>query len=319
MNMPLVSIIVPIYKVEKYLDRCVCSIINQTYSNIEIWLVDDGSPDACGEMCDDYARKDERVRVIHKQNGGLSDARNVAIDVALGEWITCIDSDDFVAPNYVEFLLNIVMQNDSMCGVVQPQEFFEGQSPRQESQDDDLVVLSGKDAISAMFYQTLFDTSAWGKLYHKSLFQTGIRYPKGLLFEDNPTTYLLLSRCRSVVVSQAKLYYYLVRKDSIQGADFTPPKLDQALQILNLMQQHPEITNEIPCAYRCKMASLAFHFLMKMPMDYDKKDELADYVKKNRLRVFFDGKARLKTRLACLLSYMGMPVTKMIFKLIGKR
>lgn len=319
MNAPLVSVIVPIYKVEKYLDKCVCSIINQTYLNIEIWLVDDGSPDSCGQMCDDYARKDARVHVIHKKNGGLSDARNVAIDVASGEWITFIDSDDFVAPNYIDFLLNIVVRNESMCGVVQPQEFFEGESPKQEPQNDNLVILSGKDAVSAMFYQTLFDTSAWGKLYHKSLFQTGIRYPKGLLFEDNPTTYLLLSRCKSVVVSKAKLYYYLVRADSIQGADFTSHKLDQALQILNLMQQHPEITKEMSCAYRCKMASLAFHFLMKMPMNYDKKAEFAVYVKENRFRVIFDGNARLKTRLACLLSYMGVPITKMIFKLIGKR
>ena len=102
----LITVVVPVYKVEKYIDRCVTSIINQSYKNLEIILVDDGSPDNCGKICDDYARKDERIKVIHKENGGLSDARNAGINIAKGKYITFIDSDDYIKYDYVEFLYN---------------------------------------------------------------------------------------------------------------------------------------------------------------------------------------------------------------------
>ena len=105
---PLISVIVPCYNVERYLKKCVDSILNQTYKNLEIWLVDDGSPDNCGKICDELLKKDDRIKVIHKENGGLSDARNVAIDQATGEWITFVDSDDYVAVDYVETLYNLV-------------------------------------------------------------------------------------------------------------------------------------------------------------------------------------------------------------------
>ena len=108
---PLITIIIPVYKVEDYLDKCVESVVNQTYKNLEIILVDDGSPDNCPKMCDDWAKKDKRIKVIHKENGGLSDARNKGIDIAKGEFITFIDSDDYVENNYVEFLYNLVREN----------------------------------------------------------------------------------------------------------------------------------------------------------------------------------------------------------------
>ena len=121
----LISVVVPIYNVEKYLNRCVDSILNQTFTDFELILVDDGSPDNCGKICDEYAEKDNRVRVIHKPNGGLSDARNAGIEWALknsdSEWITFIDSDDWVHPNYLEFLLQAAEKNNtsvSICGFV---------------------------------------------------------------------------------------------------------------------------------------------------------------------------------------------------------
>lgn len=318
MQQSLISVIVPIYKVEAYLDKCVESILAQTYKNIEVWLVDDGSPDRCGQMCDEWAKKDARIKVIHKRNGGLSDARNVAIDVANGEWIACIDSDDYVAENYIETLVRLAVENDAKCSVVQPVLFHEGEEP-EKSKDDACEVMDRLDAISAMFYQTKLDTSAWGKLYHRSLFDSLIRYPKGLLFEDNPTTYRLMYLCDKITVSQKKLYYYLLRANSIEGADFTPEKLDQGLEVLNLLQQHPEITNQVKKAYRCKLVSLACHFIMKMPMKYERKSELWKYVKNNRLGVILDNKARIKTRIGCALSYFGIPLMKKVFTLVNNR
>ena len=123
----LISVIVPIYNVEKYLQKCVDSIINQTYKNLEIILVDDGSPDNCPKMCDDYAEKDSRIKVVHKENGGLSDARNVGMEVATGEYVSFIDSDDYISLDFYETLLETIVDNDSdvvECGVVK---FYENE------------------------------------------------------------------------------------------------------------------------------------------------------------------------------------------------
>lgn len=308
-----VTIIIPCYKVDKYITDCLECVIQQTYSELEIILVDDGSPDRCGEICEEYAKKDARIIVIHKTNGGLSDARNVAIDIASGDWITFIDSDDMVAPNYIERLVTIANDNGCKCSVVQPVSFIDGSSPAAKIVYPKVEVLNGMDAIAAMFYQTKLDTSAWNKLYHRSLFDSGIRYPKGYLFEDNPTTFRLLAECDKVAISNEQLYYYRVREGSIERQDFTPNKLDQGLEVIHMMETHPEITDKIKSAFRCKKASLALHFIMKMPLDYEKRQELWKYVTENRWSVIWDGKARLKTRVGCLISYLGIRVMKRIF------
>ena len=314
----LVSIIVPCYKVEQYLPECIESILQQTYKNLEIWLVNDGSPDHCGEICDDYAQKDCRIKVVHKSNGGLSDARNVAIDRATGEWITFIDSDDYVSPDYIETLYGNAIDNNCKCSVVQPVSFYDGKEPIPNIKGE-VEILTAQEAVEAMFYQTKLDTSAWNKLYHRSLFETGIRYPKGLLFEDNPTTFRLMALCENVAISQKRLYYYRLRSESIEGSDFTSVKLDQGLQIIKMMENYPEITTPIINSLHCKQLSLAMHFIMKMPFSYSRKNELWGYVTQYRLKVMLDGKARNKTRIACLLSYMGIRVMKTIFVRINKR
>lgn len=318
MNQPLISVIVPCYRVEKYLSQCVNSILVQTYENLEIWLVNDGSPDRCGEICDEYSIKDSRIKVIHKENGGLSDARNVAINKSTGEWITFVDSDDFIAPDYIATLFRLAVENDCKCSVVQPVAFLDGEQPSPNYYNS-YEVLSSTDAIAAMFYQTKLDTSAWNKLYHRSLFETGIRYPKGYLFEDNPTTYRLFALCDKIAVSQKQLYYYRLREGSIEGQDFTSNKLNQGLGIIRMMELYPEITNKVHKAFRCKQASLAFHFIMKMPSDYEKKDDLWKYVTDNRWMVIWNNDARMKTRIGCLLSYLGIPFVKKVFKIISKR
>jgi len=314
----LISVIVPIYNVEKYLYQCIDSIINQTYHNLEIILVNDGSPDNCGSICDKYALIDPRIKVIHKQNGGLSDARNVAIDIAKGEWITFIDSDDYISKNYIQTLFELAYQNNCQCSVVQPSLFQDGTIPIRKS-NNKIEIMNNIEAISAMFYQTKLDTSAWNKLYHKSLFITGIRYPKGYLFEDNPTTFRLLALCDKIAVSNEKLYYYRMREGSIERQDFTPPKIDQGLAILSMMDNYPEITNKVTDAFKCKKTSLALHFIMKMPLDYTRKKDLWMYVLQNRWNIIWDKKARLKTRIGCLLSYLGIPIMKSIFKIVSNR
>lgn len=319
MTNPLISVIVPVYNVEKYLPRCVDSILGQTYANLEIILVDDGSPDNCGKICDDYAKKDSRMKVIHKKNGGLSDARNVAIDVAKGEYITFVDSDDYVDANYVSYLYQLISENNCQVSVIQPCSFHENTMPVAKQSAEQVKMLSSIEAIKTMFYQRGIDTSAWGKLYHNSLFKTGIRYPKGLLFEDNPVTFRLLYQSNQVAVSNRQLYYYMIRPDSIEGSLFNETKIQSAVAILKLMFNYPEITNLVMSAFKCKIVSLAFHFVLKMPIANLKTKKLYKLIIENRKAVLFDHNARPKTRLACLISYLGLSITKKVFTLIDKR
>lgn len=309
---PLISVIVPIYKVENYLDKCIDSIVAQTYKNIEIWLVDDGSPDRCGEMCDKWAYKDSRIKVIHKENGGLSDARNVAIDKATGEWITFIDSDDYVTEDYVETLYDLVRRNNAQVGVALHTEFLEGREPKPNQLRYVEKVMSANEAIKKMFYQEMFDTTAWGKIYHRSLFANGIRYPKGVLFEDLPTTYLLMKQASKVAFCNKVILFYLLRKTSIEGLPFSAKKLDSALYVIESFQSHAKDLEGLEKATRCRLFSFCMHILLDMPADYpdERKQVLMDYVNDNRWCVLTDIRARRKARIGAVISYFGFDIAK---------
>lgn len=321
MKNPLISVIVPVYRVETYLSKCVESILNQTYTNLEIWLVDDGSPDKCGEICDEYAKKDSCIKVIHKQNGGLSDARNVAIDVATGEWITFIDSDDYVSPDYVETLLMAVLKNGAQIGIGQLTEFYEGCEPVIEQSEYKELAFDAQKGVERMFYQELFDTAAWCKIYHRSLFADGIRYPRGILYEDLPTTYRLMLKAEKVVFCHRKIYYYLLRKTSIEGQAFSVEKLNSALYIIDDIQKHNQELQGLERAVRCRMLSFCLHILLEMPVSYpdERKQMLIDYVKRNRLNVIFDLRARKKARMGAVISYFGLETAKKVLARVKKR
>ena len=173
----LISVIVPVYKVEQYLPKCVESILAQTYTNLEILLVDDGSPDNCGAICEEYARKDPRIKVIHKENGGLSSARNAALDIARGEYIGFVDSDDWIQPEMYETLLSGIKKNDADMAYGgrydvdgNTGEKTIGLCPQKEE------CISGMEMLGRVFVWDHCDSAAWDKLYHRSLFEQ-IRYP----------------------------------------------------------------------------------------------------------------------------------------------
>lgn len=216
--MPKMTVIVPVYKVEAYLDRCVKSILDQTFEDFELILVDDGSPDGCGAMCDAWAEKDSRIKVIHKENGGLSDARNAGFAVAEGEWITFIDSDDYVHPAMLEALYKAVMEHGvkvSACGFVKT----EGE-PLEEIPEPAAKIWSAED-----FYlqRNVNATVAWGKLYHRSVV---LPYPVGKLHEDEYVTYRILFGCGSVAVLDSAMYGYYHNPESIMGRSWNPRRLD---------------------------------------------------------------------------------------------
>ena len=221
MNNPLITVIVPIYHVEKYLHRCIDSIIGQTYKNLEIILVDDGSGDACVSICDEYARKDSRIVVIHKENGGLSDARNKGIEVAKGEYLAFVDSDDYIHRDMFTILMDTLLQTDSDVSMCSYKYVYDGKvDENDESFGSDLPIdlMDGHKAHNRYYSGDikLELTVAWNKLYKRELF-TELRYPKGKIFEDEFTTYKALYKCSKICFVDLPLYYYLQRKDSIIG------------------------------------------------------------------------------------------------------
>jgi len=315
MEQALVSVIVPCYNVEKYLHKCIDSILRQSYQNLEIWLVDDGSPDGSGMICDEYARKDDRIRVIHKENGGLSEARNVAIDQATGEWITFVDSDDYIADDYVETLYYLAQESGCQIAVGQFVEFVENSYPRKSGGVVQNEILEPYNAVELMFYQKIFDTSAWAKIYHNSLFKSGIRYPRGLIFEDLATTYRLMLKSNGVALTNKVIYYYLSRSSSIDR-EYNPKKFQSGLAVTSLMDAHRELLRPIENSYRCRKFCLYYHLLLPMPRDAEGREQMVYYIKNNRWRILKDSRARVKARLAALLSYFGYWAVRTFYRFV---
>ncbi len=213
--MPLISIIVPVYKVEAYLGKCVDSILAQTWKDFELFLVDDGSPDDCGKICDDYAKRDSRVTVIHKENGGLSDARNAALDQIHGEYIAFIDSDDYVSPEHIETLYETLSSTDSDIAIANMTSVTDGVCNEEfYCPVNEKTVLEGKD-----IFKTIYQPCAQAKLYKRYLYE-GIRFPIGKLYEDAFIYHDVLAKAKRVCLSGRNTYYYLIRQGSILHQEY---------------------------------------------------------------------------------------------------
>lgn len=273
---PLISVIVPIYNVEKYLARCVDSIVNQTYKNLEIILVDDGSPDSCPQMCDDYAKKDSRIKVVHKKNGGLSDARNAGMAVAKGEYISFIDSDDYVSDDFFECLLDVMNKENSdiaECSVVK---FYEDNRFDEFSDDLSVKTYDTQDAMSALIAENPFHQHVWNKLYKTELVRD-IPYAVGKLNEDEFWTYQVFGRANKVSKLNKTMYYYFQRNSSIMGVGYNIRRLD-ALEAKANRQKY--IENNFPdLSTQAKIdlygsCIFAYQSVMKFMSGADKKNAL---------------------------------------------
>lgn len=217
---PLVSIVVPIYGVERFLDQCVESIVNQTYANLEILLVDDGSRDRCGEMCDKWALKDGRIIALHKVNGGLSDARNYGIDRAKGEYIYCVDSDDWIAENLVEQCVQKSQQTGAEIVLFEYYTANEDGSVTELSRDSQKFPAEGVytgDDVLRFLWDDKIQNFAWAIFAKREIYTSGIRYPKDCLMEDMGTAYKIFSESKIAYLLNVPLYYYRIRGNSILG------------------------------------------------------------------------------------------------------
>lgn len=224
-DQPLISVIVPVYKVEQYLDRCIESIVNQIYRNLEIILVDDGSPDNCPAMCDAWAKKDDRIKVIHKANGGLSDARNAGMAIAAGELMGFVDSDDWIAPEMYQLLYENMQQNDSdisACGVQMVWE--DGTEPKVLTKSGSCV-LNAEDAMCASIEESWLKQPVWYKLYKTEQIKD-IPFAVGKYHEDVFWSYQAVGSAQRVSVFDTPCYFYTQRSGSIMGEGYSIKRLD---------------------------------------------------------------------------------------------
>lgn len=225
---PLVSVIIPVYKVEAYLSACVESVLSQTYTNIEIILVDDGSPDNCPRICDGYAAKDSRIHVIHKENGGPSSARNMGITASNGEFLAFLDSDDLWSPFFLEHLYQAITETKADLAVCQFQR-FQKEAPLYACGYVPPELLSPREAFECLFNNRNVNmVVAWNKLYRKELFHA-VRYPVGRLHEDEAVIHEIIGSTQCIAWLEETLCYYRETPNSITNAKFYLKRLDETL------------------------------------------------------------------------------------------
>lgn len=227
--MSQITVIVPVYKVESYIDRCVESILSQSFRDFDLVLVDDGSPDGCPQICDAYAEKDDRITVIHKRNGGLSDARNAGINWAMehsdSEWLAFVDSDDYIHPDYLKTLFETAEKEEAdlvICDFVRVNE--QGEIVEKKHTFIDLVT-EDKNRLFQILYSNWRVIPAWNKLYHKHIFDD-LRFAFGKIHEDDFAIHHVLWNCRKAAIIPAGLYYYLQRANSIMKTETPKSRLD---------------------------------------------------------------------------------------------
>ena len=233
--MELISIIVPIYNVEPFLKECIESIIKQTYQNLEIILVNDGSPDNCGTLCDEYAKNDNRIKVIHKKNGGLSSARNAGLDIATGEYIAFVDSDDCVSSDFIQRLYELCKENSAEIAECDFLKFID--RIEKNSKNPEVELFSSIEMQKRIYSKDYVRTIVvWNKLYHKKIYKN-LRFPEGKINEDEFITYKALdSTDKKIAITNETLYYYRYNESSIMARKFN----EKRLQVIQAYEERKE-------------------------------------------------------------------------------
>ncbi len=318
--MSKVSIIVPVYNVEQYLDRCVQSLVNQTYTDIEIILVDDGSPDSCPKMCDDWAGKDTRIRVIHKQNGGLSDARNAGIDVATGEYLTFIDSDDYVKDTYTEYLMSLFSHSETAKVTACNHYIIRGEKQTKNAEFEGVAVFDRKTAFENVLYHDRVDVSACMKIYHRSVFET-LRYPVGRQYEDTYVFGDVLNMTEEFVYGGTPQYYYFQREESIVNGGFSQYRLeyiDAVERLVDAAKKYPDLTDG--CIRRLSHARLSvFRYMENCDKQYfDLRKKLRRQILVTSKQVCSDPRTPKRDKVALLLLKLGIKSFFIAWRIYGR-
>lgn len=297
MENSLVSVIIPVYNVEKYLKRCIDSVLNQSYKNLEIIIIDDGSKDKSSEICDNYKIKDKRVFVVNTKNKGLSEARNKGIEISKGEYISFIDSDDWVESTYIEKLMDLLLEykvDISICDFKKV--YNEKIENKNYNYNEKIETYTNKEALDELFKSDApkFGVS-WGKIYKRYLFDN-IRFPKGRYHEDDFTTYKLFDKSTKIVSTNEKLIYYFQRKDSIMGTSY---KLDKRLDVVQAFNEQREYFHEKNYIKLKKLATVRLFYAY-----FDIPEEINKSLREEYMKIYqelpreeMDIKSRIKVKL----------------------
>lgn len=309
-KLPLISVVVPVYNVEECLEECVESILAQTYPNIEVVLVDDGSTDSCPEICDRYAAEINRVKSVHRDNGGLSAARNTGVRACDGDYVGFIDSDDYISPVFYEALYRAIEQSGAeMAAMRYGVDFFDGEEPelgRDIETASEYELLSEVQYQEEVLYQKSWAGAVW-RLYTRDLAEK-VYFPEGLYYEDDETAYRFVHECGKVAVLKATdLYAYRQRPTSIMRGAFNPKKMASCLEItrrmrIKMAEWYPQLS-DATCSRCFAICRVVFSQIPKG----DKAAQITmwEELQKYSTTVIRDPKARKKEKLAASISKMG--------------
>jgi glycosyltransferase involved in cell wall biosynthesis len=304
---PKVSIIVPIYKVEEFLEQCFAALDSQTYPDLEIILVDDGSPDNYGARCDEYAKGKENVRVIHQENQGPAAARNDAVKIAEGEYIIFVDSDDFFTSDYVQYLVELLLQNNADMAIAAYKICAANEKFCDTNMEKSVEVLNTEEALTALCYGRKFSAQPWGKIYKKELL-IDYPYPKGKYYEDVDTTYKLIGDCTRIVFGDKLVYYWIQHKGSITHMSVNEKQLYGVQATKNQLEY---VKNRFPSAipaaeFKCaaKLVDFSTKYVLN-PSDKEifkfLKSEMKQYIKS----VCKNPKNTILFKIRCISLYLG--------------
>lgn len=318
---PEISVVVPVYKVERYLPLCMKSLLAQTYKNFEIILVDDGSPDQCPRICDEYEEKYSNIHVFHKKNGGQGSARNFGVSKARGKFICFVDSDDTVDSRYLEVLLQGIIQTGSDISAVDFIKVYEGKQHKPVNNKEIILhKYDASDALLEILYQNFRDVAPWGMLVPKEIVLQN-PFPEGRLYEDYFVTYKYFLQVRKVAFIHNSLYFYLIRGDStmaLRDDRFIKDLMEAADSVIKGCHGNRMLLK----AAKCKQFSNYCRLILQ-PSDLKKKypdqyQHIVATLKKERMTVLMDSRARMKNRLAALALFGGVTGLRIAFKLCGK-
>lgn len=324
----LVSVIIPVYNVEKFIKQCLLSVMNQTYQNLEIVVVNDGSKDSSGNICYELAQKDNRVKVYDKKNGGVSSARNFGLKHVNGDYLMFLDGDDMLTSNAVEVLLETIQKYQADMCIGKSKTVSETSNIKCElmPKNNNIKVFDAEGAIENALYEVDFSMSSNVKLYKRSALKN-ISFPVGKTFEDLSTIYKVFLNCTKIVYINFYVYYYFLRTGSIVSS-LNPLKnidyLEAASEVQNfVVENYPQILE----AANYKLFGAAMELFVKYPYSekqlsiQNKKDKTIIWkiIKKYRGRILINRKSRTKYRILALISYFGQTILRIFYKTFAKR
>lgn len=308
----LVSVIIPVYNVEKYLDKCLSTVIDQTYTNLEIILVDDGSTDSSGKLCDEWSKRDKRIKAYHKKNGGLSDARNYGIKKSKGKYISFIDSDDYLSEKFISILYENIIKYDcqiSCCSMLTTK----SQNEVYKNEPSKTIKLCSTAAIYNMLNQKEIDCSVCNKLFLATLFND-IKFPCNRYFEDFSVSYKLLFMADNIVYCDKKLYFYYQRENSI--IHFKDDKrVDDLIICIKELEKFIK-KNKLKVLPFLNRKMSALFYIHRESIDTSKKDDAKKEIKKIRKKVLKYDQCSLKNKIAIYISYVNFDLVDKLYYIV---